>query len=69
MKNEKMYRYQLELNNGKTYVLDSRQSNISKLLMTTFSNDGWLTVSVNDNGEHSVVRASSVVSIRFVGKA
>ena len=68
MKDETMYRYQLELNNGKTYVLDSKQDSIAKLTRLSFQNDGCLTVGQDKTGKHEVVRASSVVAIRFVSK-
>ena len=64
MKN-KMYRYQLGLTNGESFIYDCKHSSIATLLLVSFNDeDGWLYV----GSRNKAIKVSSVASISYVGE-
>lgn len=59
-----IYRYQLGLANGESYIYDCKHSSIANLLIVSFNTDGWLYV----GSKNKAVKISSVSSIIFVGE-
>ena len=58
---EKRYRYQLDLDTGFVYMLDSEHATLSDLLLS-IGNNIW----VDTKYEDYVIRWSSVVAVKFI---